>query len=107
MIHIIHQVSIVKYARNVDCLLGMEKKMKRYKTADEIHFEREERKRKENKERFLKTVDEIQGHLFPKVEKKITIISVMGKLVLFLLFLTLILGSFWLIKFFTKGLLGI
>ena len=87
-----------------------------FKTMDDI----EERKRKENKEKMKieisEDINDVLGNVFgkPKIKRKKTwidrifdLLKVIGVIILVMIFINLILGNIWLLKFFIKSLFGI
>jgi hypothetical protein len=83
-----------------------------FKTIDDI----EDRKRKESREK-MKTeisddISDVIGNVFrkPKIRKKtwfdmfLNLLKIIGVLMLLILFVNLILGNIWLLRFFIKSL---
>lgn len=80
---------------------------KKFRTADEVTRDVEERKREAFKKMFVNEINEVVENIFPqreKVKKKFSILKWLGILFLVLLLLTLILGMIWLLKFFISNI---
>jgi len=87
-----------------------------FKTMDDI----EEKKRKENKEKMKieisEDINDVIGNVFskPKIRRKKTwvdrifdLLKIFGVIILVMIFINLILGNVWLLKFFLKSLFKI
>ena len=77
----------------------------KFRTADEVMNDREERRREEFKQKLGKDISEIFENILPeKTKRKFSILKWMGILFLMLFLLTLVLGCVFLLKFFIKGI---
>ena len=87
-----------------------------FKTMDDI----EEKKRKENKEKMKieisDDINDVIGNVFSKpkarrrktwVDRIFDLLKIFGVIILVMIFINLILGNVWLLKFFLKSLFGI
>ncbi len=77
---------------------------KKIRTADDVSKDKREAEKEKAKTEVIKDIKDVLEGVFPKKEKKFSLIKWIGFLFLILFTATLILGFIWLIKFFIGGI---
>jgi len=80
-----------------------------FKTLKDIEEEKRQRARKEFKEEVSEDIGEMFGRIFPKKKpkKRWVLLKWLGFLFLFLLMITIILGTAWLLRALIRSLFGL
>ena len=85
--------------------------MTKIRTIDDIERDKRKEEKEKAKEEISQDIKDIMGKVFPKKEKQKKkfswikfLLKLFGCLVLLLIFVTIILGCVWLIKFFIGGI---